>query len=318
MAFPTMSEAQFMQEFTKLGAAGISKKYGITQRAVYQRRKNQERLMGVQLTPPTRGGHVKQLDQHPAAIQLGIQNGIILVGSDAHLWPGIHSTAFKAFVKFCRELNPKAVVMNGDAYDGARVSRWPDGSWQDMANKPSVLQEIEATASGLEEIRKASPKSRHIMPLGNHDARFEMRLVTQVPEYANVHGTKLKDHLPGWDPCWAALIDNHTVIKHRLRGGVHATYNNTLHAGRNIVTGHLHSLKVTPKTDYNGTRFGVDCGTLADPYGPQFYNYTELAPSDWRSGFVVLTIKDGSLLWPEVVHVLKPDHVEFRGEIIRI
>lgn len=75
---------------------------------------------------------------------------------------------------------------------------------------------------------------------------------------------------------------------------------------------------MTPFNDYNGTRFGVDTGTLADPNGPQFRNYLEESPTNWRSGFVVLTYRDGRLLWPEVVNVFDKDHVEFRGEIINV
>jgi len=59
-------------------------------------------------------------------------------------------------------------------------------------------------------------------------------------------------------------------------------------------------------------------GTMAEPGGPQFIDYLEDNPVNWRSGFVVLTIKDGRMLWPEVVHVLDEQHVEFRGEIIQV
>jgi hypothetical protein len=102
--------------------------------------------------------------------------------------------------------------------------------------------------------------------LGNHDARFENRLAANAPQYEQVHGFSLKDHFPAWRPCWA-VWNGSTVIKHRYKGGVHATHNNTVNSGVNIVTGHLHSLKVTPFDDYNGTRYGVDTGTLADPQG---------------------------------------------------
>ena len=312
------SDQDFMKMVSTLGIEATRKKLGISRRNTFYRRRLLEKRHGVLIDTPTRGGHVRQLDQHPAAIQLGLQDGIVLIGSDAHYWPGIYSTAHKAFVKFCERLKPKVVVMNGDFYDGARVSRWPDGSWQDMGAKPSVLQELEATSSALTEISKASPKSRHILPLGNHDGRFEMRLLQQAPEYAGVHGTRLKDHIPNWESCWATLLNNDVVIKHRFKSGVHAPHNNTLWAGRTVVTGHLHSLKVMPISDYNGTRFGVDCGTMADPYGPQFFNYTELNPLNWRSGFVVLTLIKGRLLWPEVVHVIAPNEVEFRGEVIRV
>jgi hypothetical protein len=77
----------------------------------------------------------------------------------------------------------------------------------------------------------------------------------------------------------------------------------------------LHSLKVTPFDDYNGTRYGVDTGTLADVDGPQFENYLELSPTNWRSGFAVLTFHNGHLLWPELVAKYAENKIQFRGKI---
>jgi hypothetical protein len=107
------------------------------------------------------------------------------------------------------------------------------------------------------------------------------------------------------------------IIKHRYKGGVHATHNNTVNAGVSIVTGHLHSLKVTPFADYNGNRFGCDTGTLAETDGPQF-TYAEINPSNHRSGFAVLNFFNGTLLWPELVHKFDEDQIEFRGEVIDV
>lgn len=94
-------------------------------------------------------------------------------------------------------------------------------------------------------------------------------------------------------------------------------HNNAVQSGLSMVTGHLHSLKVTPWSDYTGTRFGVDTGTLAAPFGPQFNSYMEDGPRNWRSGFAVLTFHDGELLWPELVHVRNEEagEVEFRGKV---
>ena len=172
--------------------------------------------------------------------------------------------------------------------------------------------EIDATRDRLAEIEKAAPSAIKVWPVGNHDARFESRIANLAPEYAKVYGVHLKDHFPLWRPCWMATINGNVDVKHRIRGGMYAPRNNTLQSGRSIFTGHLHSLKVWPHSDRNGTRYGADCGTLADPYGPQFYNYTELSPLDWRSGFVMLTFKDGRMLWPEVIFVSGPGEVEFR------
>jgi hypothetical protein len=241
-----------------------------------------------------------------------VENGVVMVASDAHYFPGAASTAHRAFVHFIKEMKPRAVIMNGDVFDGAGISRFARIGWD---KKPTVIEELKAVTARLDEIEAASGNALKLWPLGNHDARFETYLAQAAGQFEGVQGFCLKDHFPLWKPCWAAWINNDTVVKHRWKGGIHATRNNTVNSGVNIVTGHLHSLKVAPLSDYNGTRFGVDTGTLADPYGEQFADYTELSPVDWRSGFAVLTFHDKRLLWPEVVHVLDEGKVEFRGKV---
>ena len=68
---------------------------------------------------------------------------------------------------------------------------------------------------------------------------------------------------------------------------------------------------------YNGTRYGVQTGTLANIHSRQF-TYTEDNPKDWMECFAVLTYKDGKLLMPELVKVWDDDHYEFRGEVVKI
>lgn len=302
---------QIIEDFPKIGAAGIAKKYNISERKVYERRYEIQKQKGVVLHPPTKGGHVQQLDKHPAAVSLGIMDGHVLVGSDSHYFPGTVSTAHEAFLEFCREYKPKVVIKNGDELDFPTISRFAHG-WE---KRPTVAEEIDYTASMLSEIEKSAPKSRLIWPVGNHDSRLETRIATVAPELANVKGVHLRDHFgTRWEPCMACFINSDVVVKHRIKGGIHATRNNTLNAGRTVLTGHLHSLKVAPLSDYNGTRWGVDCGTMADPYGPQFYGYTELGPMDWRSGFAFLTFVKGKLMWPETVWVSGPGTVQFRGK----
>lgn len=248
-------------------------------------------------------------------IDFDVENGVVLVASDAHYFPDTISTAHKVFLKLIKDLKPKAVIMNGDIFDGASISRYPRIGWD---SKPNIKQELKAVNERLAEVESAAKGSLKIWPLGNHDARFETYLAANASQFEGVKGFGLKDHFPAWRGCWAAWINKDTVVKHRWKGGIHATRNNTLNSGVNIITGHLHSLKVTPFSDYNGTRFGVDTGTLADPYGPQFSDYTEINPTDWRSGFVVLTFHNSRLLWPEVVHVLDEGVAEFRGKIIEV
>jgi hypothetical protein len=246
---------------------------------------------------------------------LDIQNGVVVIGSDAHYWPNIVTTAHRAFVKFVADLQPSAVVLNGDGFDGASISRYPRIGWD---NAPSVAEEMDACLLRMGEIEDASSTRNLFWPLGNHDSRYETHLAAHSPQYEGVEGFHLKDKFPLWIPCWSVWVNNEVVIKHRWKGGVHATHNNTLGSGKSFVTGHLHSMKVTPYTDYNGTRYGVDSGTLAEPGGPQFVNYTEDNPTNWRSGFVVLTFHKGQLLVPEVCQVLDEGVVQFRGKVIEV
>ena len=247
--------------------------------------------------------------------ELQIKNGIVLVGSDLHLWPGAESTALRGFKKFCKELEPRAVILNGDVLDLAAVSRHPPMKWEIV---PSPQDEIEAAQYHLYDIEQASPKGcRKIWTLGNHDARFESRLAQVAREYRNIKGIHLHDHFPLWERGWSCGINGDVLIKHRYKGGAHATYNNTLHSGVTTVTGHLHSAMVRQFTDYRGTRWGVDTGCMAETDHPAF-DYTEDNPKNWVSAFGVLTFKDGQLLWPELVTKHGADTMQWRGKVFKV
>lgn len=253
-----------------------------------------------------------------ARFEISNRDGIVLVGSDAHYWPKQKkSTAHRAFVRLAHDLKPRAIIQNGDVIDGASISRHARIGWE---FRPTVKQELEIAGERLAEIEAAAPNSQRVWTLGNHDARFEMRLAEVAPEYADIHGIHLKDHFPQWHPAWSVWINKNTIIKHRWKGGLHAAYNNAKDSGQNIVTGHLHALNAVAYTDYTGTRWGVDGGTLADPLGPQFSNYTEDNPLNWRSGFVVLRYQSGRLLMPDMVFVEneRKGLVSFRGETFRV
>jgi len=248
--------------------------------------------------------------RHAYRLQGIVPNGIVIVASDAHYWPGPPSLMHRALVRTCKEYKPKIVILNGDVIDAPTVSRHARIGWETL---PRLADEIEAAKDRVFEIEKASGRARKIWNLGNHDARFESRLANVAPEYARIHGVHLNDHFPLWECAWSTWVNNEVVVKHRFKGGIYAPRNNTLNAGKTMVTGHLHSAKVMPFDDYNGTRYGVDTGCIADTFGSQFVDYTEDSPRDWRSGFCVLTFKDGKLMNPELVTRWDEERVQFRG-----
>jgi hypothetical protein len=253
--------------------------------------------------------------QHNARKPLQVDNGIVLIGSDAHYWPNIITTAHRAFCKFATELKPVAVIMNGDGFDGASISRFPRIGWD---TRPTVMEELTACVERMGEIEAAARTKQLFWPLGNHDSRYETFLAAHAPEFQGITGFHLKDKFPLWIPCWSVWINENTVVKHRFRSGINAAHSNAMWAGKHMVTGHLHSPKVAPISDYNGIRWGVDCGTLADPYGPQFVDYTEDNPVNWASAFAVLTYYKGQLLWPDLCHVIGDGLVSFRGEVMEV
>ena len=312
-----ISEGEFVELWNKhKSAAKLSKITGLAVREINSRRRRLEKANQISLVAINPKVAAQSLNaDKPQRKDLGIENGVVIVFSDAHFWPGIRTTALKGLLWAIKEFAPKAVICNGDAFDGASISRHPRIGWD---TTPSVIQELKACQACLGEISDSAKKARHnvklVWPLGNHDARFETRLANTAPEFANVSGFTLKDHFPEWEPCWSVWATNDVVIKHRYKNGVHAAHNNAVNAGKTIVTGHLHSLKVTPFADYGGNRFGVDTGTLADAYGPQFA-YAEENPQNHRSGFAMLTFIDGQLLWPELVHRWADNWIEFRGQL---
>lgn len=243
---------------------------------------------------------------------LTIEDGAVVVFSDAHWWPGAGLTlAHAALLKMLKRIKPAVVIANGDIFDGAAISRHDPDGWQ---NVPTVMAELETVKAFMAGIADASRGAILMRTIGNHDLRFDRRLATRVPDFKHLAGMRLRDHLPAWSESWSVEINGDVIVKHRWHNGIHGPYNNALKGGRTIVTGHLHRLLATPWTDYNGRRWGVDTGTLSDP-DAQAFDYAEDAPKNWGSGFAVLTFRAGMLLPPEFCEVIG-NAAFFRGQVI--
>jgi hypothetical protein len=310
------SDEEFIRVWLELkSATKVANFFKQTVRSVYIRRKALEARHKISLDAnlgtftPTRlitPGNMRR--------ELEVDFGMVVVFSDAHFWPDEPTPAYRALLRFLEiyKQDIVCVVNNGDAFDGASISRFPSINFNKL---PTVKEELEACQTSLTEIEKRVLKQTPLIwPMGNHDARYEQLIVNKAPELQGLKGTQLKDYFPLWQPCYSFWINRNTVIKHRYKGGAMAGRNNTIHGGINFVTGHTHVGAVNLFTDYNGTRYGVQTGTLANPIGRQF-EYAEDNPKDWMAGFAVLTFYEGKLLMPELVQLYDDDHFEFRGEV---
>ena len=309
------SDEEFIRLFQTHTGSEVARILDQNERGVYSRRDRLEKRLGIVITPPT-----KQLVAHPGRVNLEIRNGSVLIGSDFHIWPGEASTCLRAFKKFVDDIKPSAVILNGDVMDFPRISRHP----QNWETAPDPQEEIEAAQDHLQDIVQRCKRGAHrIWTLGNHDARFELMLASSAPQYRKVKGVHLSDHFGAWSKAMSCLINEEidggqTMVKHRLKGGMGATRANALNAGISVVTGHLHCQNVRPLSDYRPfDRYGVDTGCVADKNHKAF-SYTEDAPLDWRSGFALLTYRDGRLLMPELVTKWSENEVQFRGSIIKV
>lgn len=217
--------------------------------------------------------------------------GTVLVGGDLHAWPGAPHPIWWAFCRLAYELQPAAIILNGDVIDGARVSRHPRG----RTNLPTLKQEIDAAQELLSFLPAAAEQ---YWTLGNHDLRMAAYLANQAVDLDGLVAP-LDARFPEWKFAYSVVINGHTEVRHRFRSGIHAGRNNAVVAGRNMITSHTHALEGNSVIDRNGRHFGFEIGMLADPDGPQF-EYGEGAPSRHWPGFGVLTFNDeGELMPPE-------------------
>lgn len=298
----------------------VAEALGVKVRAMFARRRTIEKRYSIRLDAQRdkmEEAATTLVKHGEAVVKFKLKSGVILVGGDAHYWPGVIPTMHRGFVHLAKTMRPHAVVMNGDAFDGAKISRWPSIGWE---KKPDVNDELKVVKERLEEIKKAAPGATRFWTAGNHDLRFESRLAQVASEYREVHGIHLKDHFPDWTPCWLVDVnDTQAIIRHRESGGVHASYNNALKSGTTIVTGHDHRADVVTYNDYKGRRWGARHGMMADSArDPQFVNYLEAKAANWQSALCVLTWLEGRLLTPELAFRFDDDHIEFRGQVIRV
>lgn len=321
MVKPKVDDQTFLALWEKhKSPTKLARIIGVDVRAIHKRRRTLEERMGsiLDTAEPIRPVVPKEGAQH----ELTIKAGSVVVFSDVHKWPGDKPSLAEVGLMHVLETLPniKAVVLNGDLFDGARVSRHGPTEWMDM---PTVADELEACQDFMAQIEERVPEDVPLLwNAGNHDSRYSVKIATMMPELAGVNGMDLKDQFSDrWSWSWSTMVNARVpggaaLIKHRFRGGIHATHNNVLWAGVTTVTGHLHQCKVTPMTDANGRRWGVDTGTLSRFQRQRKFSYTENNPLNWCEGFAVLTWDhEGRLAPPQLAEVIG-DVCWFRGEAI--
>lgn len=295
----------------------------------YRYRRLAEQLLGINLDTPKK--HTKQAtyERVPQRTRRVDFKGeaLIINFSDCHWWPNQKATdAHKILLKMIDDLKPQGVACRGDMMDGANLSRFPR-RYGDTT--PSTEDEVITCIEYMEEIADIATQARRKVDLdinvGNHE-RIEIVMANMREADGEVvsgllAGAKSSDKtpmeifFPAWNISTSTIINDTFLWKHKpVKGGIHARRNSVLNAGINVGNGHTHRLGVTYVSDYQGTRHGVECGTLADPLADQFF-YVEDNPTDWQSGFVVQIFKDKQVeSYP--IHVID-GKARFNGKVYK-
>ena len=236
---------------------------------------------------------------YPEHVEIELRGKTLLVGGDAHFWPGQKSLIWEAFVEAAHELQPDAIILNGDMIDGTRVSRHPR-----LRNQaaPRIVDELKECKRQIERLPDAKVK---VWTLGNHDQRVDHYLANNAPEADDLAGS-LTSWFPNWEFGYGVMI-NHNLprvipaeVRHYYRMGIHARHSNVLYSGIHIITNHTHGAGVTPFNNRMGRIYGIETGMLNSNHAPQF-EYGMGAQNRANGGFAVLTFDDeGHLLPPEL------------------
>lgn len=104
----------------------------------------------------------------PVKIPKGVERIRVVTGSDFH-GPECDPFALDVFMDTIKRQQPDMIVLNGDVYDFIELSRYSHNPNQ----MPALQEELDWVAENIfERVRKAAPKARIIMVIGNHEERL--------------------------------------------------------------------------------------------------------------------------------------------------
>lgn len=231
-------------------------------------------------------------------IETKIDNGTVVIASDIHI-PFQDDRAVSAFIKYCKEKQPEAVVLNGDVLDMFMLSRFTKGEGR------NPLEEMTMCQGFLDSLRKAVPNSEIYYVIGNHENRLEKYVLTKAPELASL------------------IEDVFTIIKisdYKVRGCASVTFNDNFVCKHGTLLGNKSGLSAIKEME-NAYMSGATghthrlCKYIARKSGRKFVwletgclcslNPEYMVNPNWQAGFAELKFKDGKLYHSKVIEIEK-------------
>ena len=211
-----------------------------------------------------------------------------IVLSDIHL-PYEDKRALSTALEFTRKIKPDTIILGGDILDC-----YPLSTFHRVPSAPSLHQELEAGKNFLKELRRQHRNADITFIFGNHESRFEKRILERLPElHGSVALSELLeldelDIIPVTEP-----VDNTSVhwrgvdIAHYDIAGSNAPRKIIADIGVSTVQCHTHHQSLTKKRYKDRTITVVENGCLCG-LDPQY-----VKNPNWQHGFSYLIAENG-------------------------
>lgn len=209
--------------------------------------------------------------------------------SDIH-FPYYDKGGLNAAVKFLIKFEPDCILLNGDIIDCYQLS-----SFEKNPKERSFKYELDMLRQFIIQLREQFPKARIIYKLGNHEERYEKKILSRVPEFVDLDLFKF-EYVISARELGVEVVSNKRLIRsghlniahgHEFKSGFVAPVNPArgyyLKAKANVIAGHNHRTSEHTEQDINGKIIGAwSTGCLC-----------ELTPSympinSWNTGFAVV------------------------------
>tara|TARA_R100000655_G_scaffold40580_2_gene76317 strand:- start:13353 stop:14378 length:1026 start_codon:yes stop_codon:yes gene_type:complete len=248
----------------------------------------------------------------------------MVVFSDAH-FEGDETISYKILLKVLKDLTfnreLKCLVANGDIMDLSILSTFAKYHTEIRPEERTVQQEILDSQKQLNKIQKIVNGAKYpivqLATFGNHETRISKSAMAWGRAFKDFESFKIQNIFPDWSWSMSHLLDDTVMLKHRMRGGIHTAYQNSMRAGLHVVTGHTHQLNYRTFNTYTSSAMAIQTGHLSEAYHP--YLEDNIA-NDWNNGFVVITVDPKEkTVHPEFVQVSNIHRsAYFRGKRYRV
>jgi predicted MPP superfamily phosphohydrolase len=219
----------------------------------------------------------------------------LLIIPDAHAHPDYDNTRFDLLGALIADEKPDVIVCLGDFADLPSLSSYDKGTKGFEGRR--YRADLDATHDALGRLRLEKSKARHVMLLGNHEARID-RTVSKHAELEGTMSTRdLGYAVHGWDVVPyedTAVVCGFAMSHHFASGvggrpisgsGVAAQMSRMLMTS--AVIGHNHVLDLAERTRPDGTKvISLSAGCFVHPKAREGWNRST-AHMYWR-GVIIM------------------------------